>query len=194
MRWIRGASSVSVAALVLVASVIVSAESKQKAFENSWVGRHVVLKQPLYSLVYKERGARGSITLKRDGLTVATPFTGIHFQFDGRHRVDDVTAPDVQKIVQAVRIAYVKDQLLDEGAIQVIDPVMLARYDPGTELVVRAAHVNLETVRLEFSLATDGDNELATSLTVHWAAPLSKSFSERVDVEGLIQRFVTMRE
>src|ERR1700722_13645981 len=52
--------SANVAALVLVASLIVSAESQQKTFEHSWVGRRVVLKQPLYSLVYKERGMRGS--------------------------------------------------------------------------------------------------------------------------------------
>jgi hypothetical protein len=194
VRRTRDASSVGVAALVLVATVIVSAESKQKAFETSWVGRHVVLKQPLYSLVYKERTSRASIALKRDGLTVVTPFTGIHFQFDGRRRVDDVTAHDVQKIAEAVKLAYVKDQLLDEGAVQVIDPVMLTRYDRGTELVVRAARVNLETVRIEFSLTTGDDNDLATSLTVQWPAPLSKSFTERVDVEGLMHQFLTLRE
>jgi hypothetical protein len=181
-------------AMVLIAGVIVSAESKQKAFENSWVGRHVVVKQPLYSLVYKERSLRGSISAKRDGLTVVTPFDGIHFQFGGRHRVDDVTDHDVRKIAQAVQRAYLKDQLFDEGAIQVVDPVMLARYDPGAELVVRAARVNLETVRLELSQAADSDHDLATSLTVQWPAPLSKSFSERVDVEGLILQFLSVRE
>jgi hypothetical protein len=186
--------SANVAALVLVTSLIVSAESQQKTFEHSWVGRRVVLKQPLYSLVYKERGMRGSTTAKRDGLTVVTPFTGIYFQFDGRHHVDNVTARDVQKVAEAVKVAYVKDEILGDSWVQVIDPVMLARYDPGTELVVRAAHMNLETVRLDLALATNSDNELATSLTVQWPAPLSKSFSERVDVEGLIHQFLTMRE
>src|SRR5262249_10290188 len=151
----RSAWSAGVAAFALVASVIVSAESKQKAFENSWVGRHVVAKQALYTLVYKERSLRGSIQVKREGLTVVTPFAGTYFQFDGRHRVDDVTAHDIQKIAEAVRLAYEKDKLLDEGFNREIDPVMVARYDRGTELVVRAARLNRETVRLELSLPGD---------------------------------------
>ena len=133
------------------------------------------------------------MTAKRDGLTVVTPFTGTYFQFDGRHRVDHVTEHNVQKIFESVKLAYQKEQLLDEGVNQVIDPVMLARYDPGAELVVRAARVELETVRLEFSLPADGDNDLATSLTVQWPTPLSKSFSERGEIEALIQQFVTTR-
>ena len=184
-----------VATLMIAASVaVISADNQQKAFERSWVGRHVVVRQSLYSLVYKERSLRGSVAARRDGLTVVTPFTGTFFQFDGRHHVDDVTGPDVLKISDAVKAAYVKDELLGEGAVQVIDPVMLARYDPGTELVVRAARVNLETVRLELSLAADDERDLATSLTIQWPAPLSKSFSERVDVEGLIHQFLTIQQ
>jgi hypothetical protein len=192
VRGNRGAYGVGVAVLALLASVIVSAESEQKAFEKSWVGRRVVVRQPLYSLVYKERGLRGSITSKREGLTVVTPFAGIMFQFDGRRHVDDVRARDVLKIAEAVKLAYMKDQLLEEGAAQVIDPVLLARYDPGAELVVRATRVRLDTVRLDLSPAADSDRLLATSLTVAWPQPLTKSFSERVDVEGLIHQFLTV--
>jgi hypothetical protein len=194
VRSARGAWSAALLALVLLAEAVVSAESKQKTFENNWVGRHVVVRQPLYSLVFKERGRRGSITARRDGLTVVTPFSGRYFQFDGRQRVDDVAERDVQRIAEAVKVAYVKDQMLGEGSVQAIDPVMLARYDPGTELVVRAARLKLDAVRIELSLATDPDSELATSLTVQWPAPLSKSFSERVDVEDLIQQFLTIAE
>jgi hypothetical protein len=183
-----------VAALVFVTVVFVSAEGKQKTFENDWVGRHVVVKSPLYSLVYKERGLGGSTKAKRDGLTVVTPFAGTYFRFVGRRRVDDVTEHDVQRIPHSVKLAYRKDKLLDEGVNQVIDPVMLARYEPGTELIVRAARVNLETVRLELSLPTDSDNDLETCLTIEWAAPLSKSFSERGNVEELIQQFLMIRE
>jgi hypothetical protein len=184
-----------VAYLVVCTTVVGAAESKQKAFENAWSGRHVVVKRPLYSLFYKEHGLRGSTSARRDGLTVATPFSGTYFRFDGRRRVDDVTEQDVLKIPDAVKLAYGKPELLGDGWNQVIDPVMLTRYDAGTELVVRAARVNLEAVRLELALAgDDNDQDLATSLTIQWPAPLSKSFSERVDVEGVIRQFLSTPE
>jgi hypothetical protein len=194
VRSTRPALSTAVAALVLAASVVVSAENQQKAFESSWVRRHVIVKRTLYSLVYKEQRIRGSVEVKRDGLTVVTPFAGTYFQFDGRRHVDDIMEQDVVKISESVRVAYMQSKLLDEGFSQVVDPVLLTRYDPGTELIVRTARVNRETVRLELAQVTDGDKDIATSLTVQWPAPLSKSFTERVNVEGLIQQFLTIRE
>jgi hypothetical protein len=186
--------SASVVALLLAATTITSADTNQKAFEKNWVGRRVVVKRTLYSLVYNDRNLRGSIHAGRDGLTVVTPFTGTYFQFDGRHRVDDVVEHDVQKIAQSVKLAYVKDAPLGEGSIQEIEPVMLARYDRGVELVVRVAQVNRDTVRLKLSLPAGGDDGVATGLTILWPAPLSKSFSERVDVEDLIRQFLTTLE
>ena len=53
------------------------------------------------------------------------------------------------------------------------------RYEPGTELVVRAARVSLDSVRLELSLATDGDTELATSLRVQWPVTARSRCSAR---------------
>src|SRR5580765_371811 len=90
--------SASVVMLMLAATSLTSAESHQKTFEKNWVGRRVVVKRSLYSLVYKERTLRGSIRAGRDGLTVVTPFAGTYFQFDGRSRVDDIIEHDVQKI------------------------------------------------------------------------------------------------
>ena len=194
MRSTRPASSIAVAALMLTASVVVPAENQQKAFETSWVGRHVVVKRTLYSLVYKEQRIRGSVEVKRDGLTVVTPFAGTYFQFDGRRHVDDIMEQDVQKISDSVKVAYQQSKLLDEGFSQIVDPILLTRYDPGTELIVRTARVNREMVRLELAQVTDGEKDIATSLTVQWPAPLSKAFSERVNVEGLIQQFLTVRE
>lgn len=194
MRRARRVRTASVLGLLLAASTMLSAESNQKVFERSWVGRRVIVNAPLYSLVYKERSVLGSIRGGRDGLTVVTPFAGTYFQFDGRRRVDDVMEHDVQKIAESVTRAYQKSTVLDEGWVQVIEPVMLARYDRGTELVVRAARVRLDTVRLELSLPADSENDLVTSLTVQWPAPLSKAFSERVNVEDLIHQFLTTRE
>jgi hypothetical protein len=103
-------------------------------------------------------------------------------------------ASDVQKIAESVRIAYLKGKVLDEGWIQEIEPVMLARYERGVELVVRAAQVNRDTVRLKLSLQANSDDDVATGLTIQWPAPLSKSFTERGDVEDLIQQFLTTLE
>jgi hypothetical protein len=178
---------------MLVANTIVSAESQRKAFESAWIGRHVIVRQPLYSLVYKERQRlRDSVNVKRDGLTVVTPFEGTYFQFDGRRQVDDVMVRDVSKITGAVKTAYLQSQFLDDGLSQVIDPVSLTRYDPGMELTIRAARVTRETVRIELSLAAD--DETLTCLTVQWPVPLSKSFAERGNVESLIQQFLTVAD
>jgi hypothetical protein len=186
-------SSAVIAALVLCSTAMVSAENPQKTFEKTWVGRHVLVRQSLYSLVYNER-ARGGVKARRDGLTVVSPFTGIHFQFDGRKHVENVSEQNVQKIVASVKLAYQKEKMLEGGVDQVIDPVMLTRYEPGTQLIVRAARVDLSSVRIELSMPGETDTDPATSLTVQWPAPLSKSFSERVDVEGLIQQFLAIQQ
>jgi hypothetical protein len=100
----------------------------------------------------------------------------------------------VQQIAPSVTVAYQKSKIFDEGFNQVIEPVMLARYDAGTEFIVRGAHVMLDQVRLELSIPGDSQQELATALTIRWPAPLSKSFTERPNVEALILRCVSTRE
>ena len=42
-------------ALVAAASLHASERSGKKAFQNAWVGRSVVVKRALYSVVYDER-------------------------------------------------------------------------------------------------------------------------------------------
>jgi hypothetical protein len=182
------------AALVLAATAATSAGSNQKEFEKHWAGRRVVVKHPLYSLVYNESGVAGSIRVGRAGLTVATPSAGTYFQFDGRHHVDDIVEHDVQQIVRSVEMAYRKDKLLGEGYIQKIEPVHLTLYDAGVALRVSSARVERDAVRLTLVLSANDDEEVVTSLTVKWPAPLSKSFSERGNVEDLIQQFLIVRE
>jgi hypothetical protein len=190
----RRVLSVGVAALVLAAAAVAWAANNQKEFEKRWTGRHVVVKRPLYSLVYNESGLGGSVSAGRAGLTVVTPSAGTYFQFDGRHKVDDIVAHDVQQIAQSVQVAYRKDKLLGEGWTQKIDPVMLTFYDTGVALKVSTVHVEHDTVKLTLALASGGDDEVATSLTVKWPGPLSKSFSERGNIEQLIQEYLTVRE
>jgi hypothetical protein len=187
----RSAWDASVLALVVAATAVTSADTSQKAFEKQWKGRHVLVRRTLYSLVYHERGLGGSLHLGRSGLIVVTPFAGIYYQFDGRRSVDDVVEHNVQSIPNAVKKAYVKDRVLDEGWVQDIDPRLLERYEPGVELLVKAARVKGDIVRLELMKTADGEDEAVTSLTVKWPLILSKSFSERGNVEDLIRQFLT---
>jgi hypothetical protein len=184
--------SVNLAVLVLAATAVASADSNQKEFEKRWTGRGVVVRRPLYSLVYNEAGLAGGIHAGRSGLTVVTPFAGTYFQFDGRHKVDDVVEHDVQQLFKSVSVAYRKDKLLGEGFIQKIDPVMLTLYDAGVALRVNAVRVDRDFVRLTLVQAAGDDEDVATSLTVKWPAPLSKSFSERGNIEAIIQQYLTV--
>lgn len=194
MARTRLAWSVGLAALILTAPAVSSAESNQKAFEKSWVGRRVVVKQALYSLVYNEQGLVGAVRAgRRAGLTVVTPFAGTYFQFDGRHHVDDIVEHDVRRIPASITVAYRKDKALGEGFSQEIEPVTLTFYDVGFHLTVKTARVDRDVVQLTLVPTTGDDEEIATSLTVKWPVPLSKSFSERGNVEDLIQQFLTVQ-
>ena len=193
MARTRRAWEASVLALVVAATAVTSAaDASQKLFEKQWTGRHVVVKRMLYSLVYNERGRTGSVRLGRSGLMVVTPFAGTYFQFDGRRRVDDVVEHDVQRIANAVMVAYKKDRVLGEGWFQEIEPVLLEHYDPGVELFVKTARVERDVVRLELIKPGVGEDEAMTSLTVKWPLILSKAFSERGNVEDLIRQYLSV--
>ena len=173
---------------------LTASESPQQAFAKSWEGQSVVVRQTLYSLVYNERGRLGKInSAKRDGLTVVTPSQGIYFQFDGRQGRDDVAGRDPQRILDDVSVAYQPDGL-DVRAFRKIEPLLVARYDAGAELVVRTVRIDGDIVRLGFAQPTGPDaDDLVTSLTIKWPAPLAKSFPERPLIENLIRRFVDLK-
>lgn len=75
-----------------------------------------------------------------------------------------------------------------DGAVQEIEPVMLVRYSPGVVFVVKQAHVERDRVRLD--LHKEGENDLATTLTVKSPAPLSKDLTESALIESALARFV----
>jgi hypothetical protein len=179
-------------ALVSGAAALTAADRPQQAFAKDWEGRHVVVRQTLISLVYNERGLLGNtVSAKRDGLTVVTPSAGMYFQFDGRQGQDDVVGRDAQRIIDAIAVAY-RGDTLDVRAYRKIEPLLIARYDVGVELVVRSVRMDRDTVRLVFGQAAgpDRDDAPVTSLTIKWPVPLSRSFSERDVVETLIRPFV----
>jgi hypothetical protein len=194
----RRSHRVTLAFIVLAAagSALAAAESPQQAFARTWEGRTVVLKQPMYTLVYDERSRIGRVqTGKRDGLTVVTPFEGTYLQFDGRRGRDDIKDTQAQGLRDSVAIAYVGDSLLEIEASKTIEPVVVNRHEAGVECVVRKIQMGRYTVKLVFTSTSgiDGDQDPLTSLTVKWPVPLSKSLTERALIENLIRRFVEIK-
>ncbi len=171
-----------------------AAESPQQAFVKSWEGKAVTVKQPLYALVYNERGRLGNTyNARRDGLTVVTPNQGVYFQFDGRQGKDSVKDHDPQRVLDAVNATYQADGL-DVRSYRRLEALLVARYDAGAALFVSRVQIDRDSVRFGFT-ATDGPDDaddLVATLTVKWPVPLSKSLSERQLIENLVRRFVAV--
>jgi hypothetical protein len=186
----------SVVALASITVVELSAESPQQAFVKSWEGQDVVVKQTLYALVYNERGRLGNTHgARRDGLTVVTPSQGVYFQFDGRQGRDEVIQRDPQKTLEAVNVEYQGDGL-DVRSYRKLEALLLTRYDPGARMIVKSVRIDRDAVRLGLAevAGSNGEDDLAATLTVKWPVPLSKSFSERGLIENLIRRFIDIKQ
>jgi hypothetical protein len=104
-----------------------------------------------------------------------------------------VVGRDPQSMVRAVAAAYDGDSL-DVRQYRRVEPLLIARYDPGVELVVASVRLDRDTVKLGFvqESGPDGDDAPVTSLTIKWPVPLSKSFSERAIIEQLILPYVNV--
>ncbi len=200
-RHLTTAGLRTVACAVVFASGICltsAADSPQQAYARSWAGTRVMVRQPLYTLVYNERGRMGkTYRARRAGLTVATPFAGTYFQFDGQDSEEDIIEKNPQRVMDVVGETYRRSPMLNDGTFQKIEPLLLVRYDPGVELVVKTVRVEFDRVRL-FLVKTASDSEgpetVATTLTIKWPVPLSPALSERPNIEDVIRQFVAVAE
>jgi hypothetical protein len=190
-------SPIRLALILLVAlSADVSAQaaerSGKKAFQNAWVGRSVVVKRPLYSVVYDERSRVLPLVKHKDrvfGLTVVTPAGAYYYQFDARRdSEDDIIDHDPNRIVSEMKRQYVRSEHLDLGTVEDIEPLMLVRYSPGVEFIVRKVQIDRDRVRLHFH--KDGEAELATTLTVKFPTPLSIKLTEASLIDDALALFV----
>ena len=182
-------------AACLATPIAVSSESPQETFAKEWKGRSVIVKQALHSLVFNERGRLGRTKNGlREGLTVVTPHEGSYFQFDGRQGRDDIYGRDLQAVVQKVTEMYRGDPL-EVQSFQRVEPLLVTRYDPGVELIVKDVRFEQNVVKVEFVQPTspDGSEDPVTSITVKWPAPISKSLSERVLIEGAMKGFLDIK-
>ena len=180
-------------ALAAAASLHAAERSGKKAFHNAWVGRSVVVKRALYSVVFDERSRVLPIIKHRDrvsGLTVVTPTGTSYYQFDARRdSEEDIVDQDPDRIVSEMRKQYFRSMHLDNGAVQDIEPLMLVRYSPGVAFIVRKVQIDRDRVRLYFH--KDGEADLATTLTVKFPTPLSNELTESPLIDDALTRFVT---
>ena len=180
-------------ALAAAASLHAAELSSKKAFQDAWVGRRVVVKRVLYSVVFDERSRVLPIVKHRDrvsGLNVVTPTGTSYYQFDTRRdSEDDIVDQDPDRIVSKMKNQYYRSMHLDNGAVQDIEPLMLVRYSPGVTFIVRKVQIDRDRVRLYFH--KDGEADLATTLTVKFPIPLSNELTESPLIDDALTRFVT---
>ena len=170
----------------------VAADSARQAFFKAWEGQSVVVKASLYSLVYNERGVLGNKRSGlREGVLVVTSSRGQHLQFDGRQGRETVVATDPSLFIKAVSAAYQPDAL-EVRSYRKVEPLTIEQFVPGAELIVRDVRIDRDVVTLKLE-PPDGSNDTMTSLRVKWPLPLSSSFSERLQVEGLLRQFVELK-
>jgi hypothetical protein len=182
-----------VAGLAVAGAITLRAadDSEKKAFVADWQGRPVVLKRTLYSVVYDER-PRFAPLARQDGkiagLTVATP-SSVYYQFDARRdSEDDIVNRDPNVIVTTLREQYRRSTHLEIGNVKDVEPVLLVRYEPGVELIVKKVQIERDRVRLLLHKRT---GETATTLTVKWPAPLTKELTESPVIEDVLGNFLT---
>lgn len=192
----RSLRILSVITIMIAATTVVlpAADSRKKDFVTAWQNRSVVLKRTLFSVVYDERN-RVLPLWKQEGrvagLTVGTP-SATYYQFEARRESEeDILANDPNVILSTLRDQYRRSSYLEIGNVQDVEALMLVRYEPGVELVVKKVQIERDRVRLLLHKTRASD--LATTLTVKWPVPLTKELTESAVIEDVITRYVTLR-
>ena len=180
-------------ALAAAASLPAAERSGKLAFQNAWVGRRVVVKRALYSVVFDERSRVLPGIKHRDrvsGLSVVTPTGTSYYQFDARRESEeDIVDQDTDGIVSNMRKQYFRSMHLDNGAVQDVEPFTLVQYSPGVAFIVRKVQLERDRIRLYFH--KDGEADFATTLTVKFPTTLSNELTESPLIDDAITRFVT---
>jgi hypothetical protein len=181
--------------LAAAVSLHAAERSGKRAFQDAWVGRSVIVTRPLYSVVYDERSRLVPIIKHRDrvtGLTVVTPAGTFYYQVDARRdSEDDIIDQDPNRVMSEMQKRSVRSMHLDNGAVEDIEPLMLVRYSPGVEFIVRKVQIDRDRVRLHFHKA--GEDDLATTLTVKFPTPLSKDLTESPLIDNALALFVARK-
>ena len=180
--------------LVCGAATVTAGGPAAGEFTKRWNGRRVMVKSTLYTVLYDEVGRTGiHYNGKQAGLTIATPERQ-YYEFDAPGPDDeDVVEQTPNDVVSEMSTRFIRAYHLDIGIVKTITPRSLRQYDPGVVLIVDSIKVERTRVRFAFRRAGEApaaNEEFATSLTIEWPMPLSKSFGERDGIEGVLQRFI----
>ena len=176
-------------AITSAASAIVSADALSD-FTRMWHGRRVVIRSPLYSVLYDEVGRLGvHYRGKLAGLTVAT-HAGQHYEFDGPGSDEDIAEATPHAVMNQMSARFHRSSHLELSSVKTITPRVLRQFDPGVTLIVDSVKIERNRIRFEFLQSGDEEDGFATSLTIEWPAPLSKQLREREAIEAMLRRFV----
>ena len=180
----------TVLAIMSAASAVVSAGDALSDFTRTWHGRRVVVRSPLYSVLYDEVGRLGKhYSGKLAGLTVAT-HAGQHYEFDGPGSDEDIAETTPHEVMKQMSARFHRSSHLELSSVKTITPRVLRQFDPGVTLIVDSVRVERNRIRFEFVESGRREDEFATSLTIEWPAPLSKELRERDAIETMLRRFV----
>ena len=175
------------------ASTVTGAGAGINEFAKSWNGRRVIVKSALYTVLYDEVGRTGiHYHGKQAGLTIATP-DGRYYEFDGPGSDENVVEQSPNLVMSEMSTRFIRAYHLDIGIVKTITPLSLRQYEPGAVLIVDSVKVDRNRVRFAFRRSAEAageHEEFATSLTVEWPEPLSKTLRERDRIEGVLERFI----
>jgi hypothetical protein len=153
----------------------------------------VIVKSALYTVLYDEVGRTGiHYHGKQAGLTIATP-DGRYYEFDGPGSDENVVEQSPNLVMSEMSTRFIRAYHLDIGIVKTITPLSLRQYEPGAVLIVDSVKVDRNRVRFAFRRSAEAageHEEFATSLTVEWPEPLSKTLRERDGIEGVLERFI----
>lgn len=176
--------------IMSTASTVVGAGDALSDFTKGWNGRRVVVRSPLYSVLYDEVGRLGiHYRGKVAGLTVAT-HAGQRYEFDGPGSDEDIAEATPNDVMTQMSARFHRSSHLELSSVKAITPRVLRQYDPGVALIVDSVKIERNRIRFEFSESDAQKDGFATSLTIEWPAPLSKEFREREAVEKMLRRFI----
>ena len=186
------AHRLSAIAIVIIwgAAVVAAAGNGPGDFTKNWKGRRVVVRNTLYTVQYDEVGRMGRhYRGKMAGLTVATA-TDHHYEFDGPGETAVIKEETPNRVFDQMSVGFNRAYHLDIGTVKTITPLLLKQYDPGSALIVDSVNILRDRIRFDFRHAEHQEDGFATSLTVVWPVPFSKSFGEREEIERVLHRFV----
>jgi hypothetical protein len=191
-------SSGLLALAMAVSSAALPAGDSPQEFKTQWINRSVVLKQPLYTVLYSApRVASATLESRSTGITVISPHKGTYYYAEPvgtdmrRTPLSDSSPERLQEKISALTENQRVRGLSGRTQNVTASPARLLTYDKSSALVIRDVVVTDKWVRLDlYDLLTDRRQPPTTTLLVEWPQRFSKPFSEQSEIEQLLMEFL----